>query len=78
MNDRYKNPYFWFGIIGIIFTAGGVKLEQLTSWNILLDNLIHIISSPFLLLSVIMAITGVFVDPTTKGLKDCEVKKINK
>lgn len=73
--ERYKNPYFWFGILGIIFTAGGVKLEDMTSWNILFDNIMNILESPFLLLSVAMAITGVFVDPTTKGLKDCEVKK---
>lgn len=70
MNNRFKNIYFWLGIIGVIFTAAGVNLESLTSWNILFDNLMNILSNPFILMSVIAAIAGIFVDPTSKGFKD--------
>lgn len=72
MNDRYKNPYFWFGFIGVLFSAAGVSLESLTSWDILFGNLMNILDNPFLLGSVIVALVGVWVNPTTKGLKDTE------
>lgn len=82
MNNRFKNPYFWIGLIGIMFSAAGIDLKTLTSWDILLTNIINILNNPFLLISVIMAITGVFIDPTTEGAKDCmkkqEVLKENK
>lgn len=74
MDKRYKNVYFWIGLIGVIFSAAGVNLESLTSWNILFSNIMNILSNPFLLISVIMAVSGVIVDPTTKGFKDCELK----
>lgn len=70
MNNRLKNPYFWFGLIGVIATAAGISLESLTSWDILYQNILTVLSNPFLVVSVLIAITGVFVDPTTKGLKD--------
>lgn len=75
MNNRFKNPYFWIGLIGIMFSAAGIDLKTLTSWDILLTNIINILNNPFLLISVIMAITGVFIDPTTEGAKDCQNKQ---
>lgn len=68
--SRFQNVYFWLGLIGVIFSAAGVSLESLTSWNILFDNVMGILGNPFLLMSVIAAIVGVVVDPTTKGIKD--------
>ena len=70
MNNRFKNPYFWFGLAGVICTAANISFESLTSWEILYENLMNILANPFLLGSVIVAIVGVFVNPTTKGLKD--------
>ena len=70
MNNRFKNPYFWFGIAGIICAAANISFESLTSWEILYENLMNILANPFLLGSVIVAVVGVFVNPTTKGLKD--------
>lgn len=75
MNNRFKNPYFWIGLIGIMFSAAGIDLKTLTSWDILLTNILNILNNPFLLISVIMAITGVFIDPTTQGAKDCKNKE---
>lgn len=68
--DRFKNPWFWIGILGVIFTAMGISPETITSWTILKDQLISLISNPYMLVTVIMAVLGVFVDPTTKGIKD--------
>lgn len=68
--DRFKNPWFWIGVLGVIFTAMEISPETITSWTILKDQLISLISNPYMLVTVIMAVLGVFVDPTTKGIKD--------
>ena len=68
--DRFKNPWFWIGVIGVIFSAMGVSPETLTSWAILKDQLVSLISNPYMIVCVVMAVLGVFVDPTTKGIKD--------
>lgn len=70
MNLRIKNIYFIIGLIGIGLTAAGISPESLTSWDILFNNLLNVLNNPFMLVSVIMAVLGVFVDPTTPGLKD--------
>lgn len=68
--ERYKNPYFYFGIVAIIFASAGIDFETLTSWPLLLEALKGIVMNPFTLGSVVVAIVGVWVNPTTKGLKD--------
>lgn len=75
--NRFKNPYFWIGVIGTLFTTANVELSDITTWNILFETLTNIAYNPFLLLSTIMALIGVFVDPTTKGAKDCKIKQDN-
>ena len=67
---RIKNPWFWVGLVGIILTAMGVSPEMLTSWGILWDNLVALVQNPFMLGSVVLAVLGVFVDPTTAGTGD--------
>jgi phi LC3 family holin len=67
---RMKNPWFWIGLGGIIFTAMGVSPEMLTSWDILWDNIVALVQNPFMLGSVAIAIVGVFIDPTTSGASD--------
>lgn len=72
MNNRYKNPWFWFGLLGVILTAMGVNPEMFTSWAVVWQALKELVSNPFMLGSVAMAVLGVFVEPTTKGLRDGE------
>lgn len=72
MNNRYKNPWFWFGLLGVILTAMGVNPEMFTSWAVVWQTLKELVSNPFMLGSVAMAVLGVFVEPTTKGLRDGE------
>ena len=67
---RIKNPYFWIGLIGVILTAMGVSPEMLTSWGAVGQALFEFIKNPFMIGSVIVAVLGVFIDPTTAGITD--------
>ena len=67
---RIKNPYFWVGLIGVILTAMGISADMLTSWKVLFQHLFDLLSNPYMLGSVIMAIIGQIVDPTTSGFGD--------
>lgn len=70
LKERFKNPYFILGLVGIVFSAAGIDFESLTNWSILWQNVLGILNNPYLLMSVVMAVLGVFVDPSSKGLKD--------
>ena len=67
---RVKNPWFWVGLVGVILTAMGISAETLTSWKAVYDALMALVSNPFMLGSVFVAVLGVFVDPTTDGVTD--------
>ena len=68
--ERFRNPYFWLGLGGVIFTAMGVNPEILTSWELVTESIYNLLRNPFMLGSVGVAVLGVVVDPTTKGMKD--------
>ena len=70
MNNRYKNPWFWIGLVGVILTAVGVEPSTLATWDSVWGLCVEAVSNPFMLATVTMAVLGVFVDPTTKGLGD--------
>lgn len=70
MKNRLKNPYFWLGLGGVIFSSAGIDFNTLTSWNLLGEALLNILANPVAVVAVAAAIIGVFVDPSTKGLKD--------
>lgn len=70
MKNRVKNPYFWLGLTGVIFSSAGIDFKTLTSWNLLGNALLDILSNPVAVVAVIAALVGVFVDPSSKGLKD--------
>ena len=72
MNNRFRNIGFWVGLIGIVLTAAGIDPATLTSWDVLANNLLEIIRNPYMIVSVVMAVVGVFTDPTTPGIKDHE------
>lgn len=69
---RAKNPWFWVGLAGVILTAMGVSPDMLTSWEAVADAFRDLVSNPFLLGSVAVAVLGVLVDPTTAGVSDSE------
>ena len=68
--DRFKNPWFWVGVIGVVLTDTGMDPEMFTSWGALCDAVLDVLKNPFLLGTAALAVLGVFVEPTTKGLKD--------
>lgn len=67
---RVKNPYFWIGLLGVILAAMGIDGSMLTSWGAVADALKALISNPYMIVSVIMAVIGTLVDPTTSGITD--------
>ncbi|WP_278682859.1 phage holin [Paraclostridium bifermentans] len=70
MNKRFKNPYFWLGLGGVIFSSAGVDFNTLTSWNLLGEALLSILANPVAVVAVIAALIGVYIDPSSEGLKD--------
>ena len=67
---RIKNPWFWVGLFGTILAAMGVSPEMFTSWDAVLDAIYSLLSNPFQIGCVVLAVLGVFVDPTTDGICD--------
>lgn len=67
---RMRNPWFWIGILGVVFTAMGINPDMLTSWALVGQAIVDLVSNPFMLGSVVIAVLGVFVDPTTAGVGD--------
>ncbi|MBQ1938487.1 MAG: phage holin [Bacteroidales bacterium] len=67
---RFKNPWFWVGLVGVVLSAMGVSAEMFTSWGAVWDAIVNLFSNPFVLGSVVLAVLGVFVDPTTAGIGD--------
>mgnify|MGYP000986447908 FL=1 len=68
--ERYKNPWFWVGIGGIVLTSLQVEASTLTTWASVGELIIKTASKPFLLGPTAMAVLGVFINPTSKGLGD--------
>ena len=67
---RFKNPWFWVGICGTILAAMGVSPEMFTSWGAVWEAMVNMVRNPYMLVSVVLAVLGVFVDPTTSGISD--------
>jgi phi LC3 family holin len=67
---RLKNPWFWVGLVGVVLSAMGVSPDMFTSWGAVWDAIVNLVSNPFMLGSVVLAVLGVFIDPTTAGICD--------
>ena len=65
---KFKNPWFWLGLVSIIFGSAGVDMNTLTSWNALGQAVLGILQNPVAVMAVIGGILGVFNDNGTKGL----------
>ena len=76
-NPKFKNPWFWLGLVSIIFGSAGVDMNTLTSWNALGQAVLGILQNPVAVMAVIGGILGVFNDNGTKGLdKPIEKEKV--
>ncbi len=67
---RMKNPWFWVGIVGVIITATGIDPQTFTSWTAVWNGIVSVLMNPVQLVAVVLAVLGVFVDPTTAGVED--------
>lgn len=69
-----KNKVFLARVILAIFvpilTYFGLKAEDLTTWNAVIDLLVKAISNPYVVGITLVNIINVIPDPTTKGLSD--------
>ena len=75
IDAKFKHPYFWLSVIALIFSASGVDFNQLTSWRLLGEALIDIISNPVSVVAVVTALLGIWNDNSTKGLDKLKFKK---
>lgn len=69
-SSRFKNLYFWLGLLGVVSATLGITPEHITSWSLLIEEIKAFANNPYAIISVIVAILGVAVDPTTDGIKD--------
>ena len=67
---RLKNPWFWVGVVSIIITALGVDPNQFVSWESLVGYLVEVLKNPVQIVTVVLAVLAVFIDPTTAGVGD--------
>jgi hypothetical protein len=74
MKNKFRNPYFYLGLVSIFFAAAGIQFEDLTSWQLLLDALLSILENPVSILAVIGAMLSVWNDNSTSGLDPIKPK----
>jgi phi LC3 family holin len=71
---RIKNPVFWaqiaVAIVAQILAGLGLQWQDMTTWADFGDALLKAISSPVIVVSVIVSLWGIINDPTTKGFSD--------
>ncbi len=67
---RVKNPWFWVGVGSIALTAIGVDPHTFTSWQAVWQGLLSLLGNPVQLVTFVLAVLGVFIDPTTAGIAD--------
>lgn len=72
--EKFKNPYFWLSVFGLIFSAAGVDFQQLTSWSLLGEALYSILQNPVAIIAIITAFLGIWNDNSTKGLDRLAIK----
>lgn len=69
---RMKNPWFWVGVLSVAITAIGVDPQTFTSWAAVWEGIKAVLSNPVQLVTMVLAVLSVFIDPTTAGLSDSE------
>lgn len=67
-NPKFKNPMFWISLVAVIFAGAGIDFNTLTSWSLFFDAILNILNNPVAVVSVALAIIGVFNDNSTDGI----------
>ena len=69
---RFKNPWFWVGVVSVAITAIGVDPAAFTSWGAVWEGIVSVLSNPVQLVTMCLAVLAVFIDPTTAGVTDSD------
>lgn len=69
---RMKNPWFWVGVLSVAITAIGVDPQTFTSWVAVWEGIKAVAQNPVQLVTMVLAVLSVFIDPTTAGVSDSE------
>lgn len=67
-NPKFKNPTFWISLVAVVFAGAGIDFNTLTSWELFFNAILNILNNPVAIVSVIIAIVGIFNDNSTKGI----------
>ncbi len=70
LSVRVKNPWFWVGVAATALTAIGVDPQTFTSWSAVCEGVLTLLGNPVQLVTLVLAVLGVFIDPTTAGIAD--------
>ena len=69
---RFKNPWFWVGVVSVAITAIGVDPQTFTSWAAVWEGIKAVLDTPVQLVTMALAVLSVFIDPTTSGITDSD------
>lgn len=71
---RLINPVWWAEVLAAfllpMLAAVGLRWEDMTSWNALLEVLLAAIQNPVTVTAVAVSLWNAVTDPTTTGLGD--------
>jgi phi LC3 family holin len=71
---RVKNPVFWaelaVAIVLPILTYMGINWSDMTTWGVLWNVLLEAVKNPVIIVSVIVSVWNLIIDPTTAGIRD--------
>ncbi len=67
---RLKNPWFWVGVVSIVVTSIGIDPATMTTWGAVWAAALAVLHNPVQLVTAVLAVLAVFIDPTTAGLSD--------
>lgn len=66
--EKLRNPYFILGLFATILNAANVDFTTLTSWPLLGDALLGILSNPVSLGAAFVSVLAMWNDNSTPGL----------
>ena len=69
---RFRNPWFWVSVASVAIAAIGVDPQSFTSWSAVWEGIKSVLNNPVQLVTLALAVLGVFIDPTTSGLTDSD------
>ena len=71
---RLKNPVFWANLAAAVVLPVlaylGLNWQDMTTWGALGSALLEAVKNPVIVVSVLVSVWNLLVDPTTKGVSD--------